>query len=75
MASTDELIEQIESLPVEGRARVVDSLLRTMNQPDPTLDAAWVEVAQRRLAELRSGNVSGVSVDEIAAKARKRFGK
>jgi len=38
MPSTAEIIRDAESLPVEERTLVVDSLLRTLNLPDPEID-------------------------------------
>jgi hypothetical protein len=53
--------------------RVVDSLLRSLNQPDPENDGQWVIVAKRRLDDLRSGLVTSVSGEEVFEKIRKRF--
>ena len=73
MLGTAEIVKEAESLPVEERAIVVDSLLRTLNPPDPKIDREWAIVAKRRLSELRSGKVQAVPGDEVLAKARKRF--
>jgi putative addiction module component (TIGR02574 family) len=73
MPSTLEIIHEAEALPVEDRARVVDSLLRTLNAPDPDVEKKWVAVAQRRLEELRSGNVKAVPAGEVFARIRERF--
>ena len=73
MPSAKEIVEQMESLPVEDRLLVVDSLLRTLNPPDAGIDRKWAEVATRRLAELRSGRVTPVPGDEVLARARERF--
>lgn len=73
MPSTAELIHEVESLPVEERTFVVDSLLRTLNPPDPEIDKKWAVVAKRRLAELRSGRVKPVPGEEVFAKIRQRF--
>ncbi len=73
MASTQDIIEQAESLPVEDRVLVVDSLLKTLNQPNPEIDQKWAEIAERRLAELRSGRVKPVPAQEVYARARERF--
>jgi putative addiction module component (TIGR02574 family) len=75
MPSAKEIVEQAESLPVEDRVLVVDSLLRTLNPPDADIDRKWAEVAKRRLAELRSGRVTPLSGDEVLARARERFAK
>ena len=58
MHGAKEIIKEAESLPVEERALVVDSLLRTLNPPDPNVDREWAEVARQRLEELRSGRVT-----------------
>jgi len=58
--NTKQLIDEAVSLPVEERALVVDSLLRSLNQPESEIDRKWAAVAQRRLAEIRSGAVEPV---------------
>ena len=73
MPSTAEIIHEAKSLPVEDRALVVDSLLRSLNPPDPEIDRKWVVVAKRRLEELRSGRVKPVPGEEVFARIRQRF--
>lgn len=75
MRGTKELIEEAESLPVEERARVVDSLLRSLNPPSPEIDAEWAEAARRRLTEVRAGHVKPIAGDEVFTKIQSRFGK
>jgi putative addiction module component (TIGR02574 family) len=70
-----ELIEEVASLPVEERAMVADSILRTLNPPDADIDRKWAQVAQRRLAELRSGKVKPIPGEHVFAKVWKRFEK
>jgi hypothetical protein len=53
MPSAKEIVEQAESLPVEDRLLVVDSLLRTLNPPDAAVDRNWVEVATRARERFR----------------------
>jgi len=71
--NTAEIIHEAESLPVEERALLVDSLLRSLNQPDAEIDRQWGEVARRRLDALRSGQVAGVPGDAVLNRLRKRF--
>lgn len=75
MHGMKEIIQEAESLPIEERAIVVDSLLRTLNPPVAEIDTEWVKVAKRRLAELRSGRVKAVQGDEVFAKIQERFEK
>ena len=73
MPSTADIIHAAESLPVEERAVVVDSLLRSLSRPDPERDRKWVAVARRRLEELRSGRVRPVPGEEVFDRIRRRF--
>ena len=70
---TDGIIEEARALPPGERVLVVDSLLRSLNPPDPRRDAEWVAVARERLADYRSGDVQGVPGDEVLARLDKRF--
>lgn len=71
--SIKDLIHQAESLPVEERALVVDSLLRTLNRPESEIDKKWAEVAHRRLREIRSGDIETVPGDQVFERIWKRF--
>ena len=75
MHGTKEIIQKAATLPVEERAIVVDSLLRTLNPPDAEIDSAWVRIAQRRLADLRSGRVQPITGDQVFVKVRERFAR
>lgn len=75
MTSARDIIREAESLPVEDRAIVVDSILRTLNRPDPSIDRQWLTAARRRVEELRSGGVKAVPGNDVFAKARERFEK
>lgn len=71
--NTKELIEEAISLPVEERTLVVDSLLRSLNQPDSEIDRQWMAVAKKRLADMRSGSVKPVPGADVFDKVWKRF--
>ena len=63
IVSTDEIINEAQALPPEERAAVVDSLLRSLNPPDPKMADAWMSVARERAAELRAGSEEAVPGD------------
>ncbi len=75
MRGTDDIIQEAAELPVEERVIVVDSILRTLNHPNPEIDKEWAAVAKRRLDELRSGRVRSVPGDHVFAKIRERFAR
>lgn len=73
MLSTNEIIQEAESLPAEELAVVVDTLLRSLNRQDASIDKQWATVAQRRFDELRSGNVAAISAEAVLARLQRRF--
>ncbi|WP_340122777.1 addiction module protein [Methylobacter svalbardensis] len=70
---TKDLIAEAVSLPVEERALVVDSLLRSLNTPDSEIDTKWALVAKHRLQQLRSGEITAISAAEVFKKIETRF--
>ena len=70
---TDDLLREIESLPVEERARVADSVLKTLNPPESEIDKKWAEVAKRRLDEIKAGSVKTASGQDVFDEIWKRF--
>lgn len=63
-----DLIDEAEALPVEERALVVDSLLRSLNPPESRIDEKWASVAQERLKQVRSGEVETVPGEDVFEK-------
>lgn len=70
-----DLIDEASALPVDERALVVESLLKSLNPIEATVDEKWAEVAESRLEELESGRVNPVSGDEVFRKIRSRLHK
>nr|QLG20499.1 hypothetical protein [uncultured bacterium] len=74
MKVTD-LMTEAASLPVEERARLVDSLLQTLNPPDEANTSAWLAVARRRLDDLDTGRVKAIPGEEVLERVRRRLGQ
>lgn len=68
-----ELIEEASALPVDERALVVESLLKSLNTTERAIDEQWAAVAAARLAELDSGTVSPVPGEQVFSKIRSRL--
>lgn len=52
---------------------MVESLLLSLNPPDPEMDAAWIAEAYARLDALRSGQVEGVPAEAVFDRIRRKF--
>jgi putative addiction module component (TIGR02574 family) len=72
---TKELIAEAISLPVEERALIVDSLLKSLNQPESDIDEKWASLSERRLDDLRSGRIKAVAGGEVFNKIWQRLEK
>jgi putative addiction module component (TIGR02574 family) len=70
-----DIVEEASELPVDERVAVVDSLLRTLNVPNPEIDKEWAETARARLAELRSGRVKAIPGDQVLARIKARVAR
>ena len=70
---TKDLVEEVISLPVEERAIVINSVLRSLNPPDSDINRKWAAIAGRRLSELRSGEIETVPGEEVFSRIWKRF--
>ena len=73
--NTKELIAEAIALPVEERALMVDSILKSLNVPENDIDEKWAALAERRLDDLRSGRVESVAGNEVFNKIWQRLGK
>jgi putative addiction module component (TIGR02574 family) len=67
-----DLETQILQLPDEDRARLLEKLIASF-QPRSGAQPAWMELANRRRAEVRSGRVAMVPGDEALARIRSRI--
>jgi putative addiction module component (TIGR02574 family) len=72
MHGVNEIIDEASLLPADERAKIVDSLLLTLNSP-ATSENEWLGLAKTRLADLRSGKVKPVSGTQVFQKIRNRF--
>ena len=75
MTDTKKLIDEALSLPVEKRALIADCLLKSLNAPNSEIDKKWLEVAKRRIEELRSGEINPIPGNEVFDRITKRFPK
>ena len=73
--NTQELVSEVISLPIAERALIADTLLKSLNPPEPEIDKKWAEVAKIRLEEIKSGHAKTISGEEVFNRVWKRFAK
>ena len=71
--TTKEIIDEALSLPIDQRALIADTILRSLNAPDPETDELWARVAIRRRDELRSGTAKSIQGSDVFARIRERY--
>jgi Putative addiction module component len=74
--SADQIVEETSDWPEDAVADLVDRILRAKyGEADPSVDKAWHDETRRRIADMESGRVQGVALEETLAKARKITGQ
>ena len=62
------LREQAAQLPPVERMALVEQILDSLDEPDPSVDALWAQESDDRLAEYRRGEIRAVPLSEVLAK-------
>ena len=70
MPAEKKLIEELKVLPRLSRAQLAKELLDSLDEPDPVnfIDLLWGEEAERRLANIKTGDTETIPGEECYAK-------
>ena len=60
-----ELASMAAKLPPSDRLQLVETILATLDKPDPEITAAWSAEAEDRLAAFRRGELAAVDESEV----------
>ncbi len=60
-----QLLEEALKLNPEDRLKLVESLLKSLDEPDKKLDEIWVREAEKRLKAYREGKLEGIPIEEV----------
>jgi putative addiction module component (TIGR02574 family) len=64
-ASAKAVLDQALKLSAYDRAALVETLILSLDRPDPALDAEWVREAEDRLQAYQSGEIAAEDADEV----------
>jgi hypothetical protein len=68
----DQIVEETSDWPEDAVADLVDRILRAKyGEVDASVDKAWQDETRRRIAEMESGRVQGIPLEETLAKRAK----
>jgi len=74
-AAFKQVIENIKDLSPDERALVAHCLISSLeSRQDEGVDEAWAKLSEKRLMELKSGEVKGVSWGDIKNKVKGQDG-
>lgn len=63
--ATLELATLAAKLPPSDRLQLVETILATLDKPDPEITAAWAAEAEDRLAAYRRGELAALDESEV----------
>jgi putative addiction module component (TIGR02574 family) len=67
----DQIVEETRHWPPERVGELLDRLTEDLHASEPEVEAAWKTEIDRRVAEIESGKVKGVSAEEVSARIQK----
>jgi putative addiction module component (TIGR02574 family) len=67
----DQIVEETSEMPGEVVAELIDRIMAARHGMEPSVTGAWKTETDRRIAEIESGKVKGVTSEENAARIQK----
>jgi putative addiction module component (TIGR02574 family) len=71
----EELINNAESLPVDIRVKLVESLLLSLNPKESKIDKSWANLAKKRSADIHTASAETISGEDVFSKVWNKFNK
>lgn len=75
MSLTTDLMDTVDSLPVDMKLELVDKILESLSPRQAEIDALWAIEAERRVEDVRSGRVKTIPSEQVFEELRQRYGK
>ena len=65
------ILDEALSFPAKSRAAIVEKLLESLDQPDPSIDEQWAKEAEDRIKAYDLGELQGIPAEEVFKKYKK----
>ena len=63
--SNTQILEEALQLNPQERYIVVESLLKSLDKPDESVDTVWADEAEKRLKNYRNNKIQTISFEEV----------
>jgi putative addiction module component (TIGR02574 family) len=73
MIKVEELIAEVESLPLDIKTELIEKLLESINPSQKEIDELWSLEAEKRVADIESGKVKTISGEEVFKEIRNKY--
>jgi hypothetical protein len=70
MATAEEIIREIQSLPTVDRVRIIDSVIRSTIKPDPDIEKVWVRECEARWKAFEKNGEAPIPYEDVMKKYR-----
>lgn len=65
MKTPAELLKEALQLKPQDRLRLIEELVRSLDEPDRDIDRIWAEEAEKRLEAYRAGRTKAVAFEDL----------
>ena len=69
----EQLFEEIDILPIDLKTQIVDKILASITPTNSSIDALWIQEANKRKNDIENGTVSLIDGDEVFKKISQRL--
>lgn len=69
--NTEELLKEALSLNPVEKAKLVEELMASLDQPDQEIDALWIKESEKRLKSYHKGELKSVTLKQVLSKYTK----
>ncbi|HHB52775.1 MAG TPA: addiction module protein [Saprospiraceae bacterium] len=68
-----QLFDEIETLPIELKTKMIDTLLTSIHPVKKSIDTLWIQEVKKRKAQIDSGEATLVDGEEVFRKIASKY--
>jgi putative addiction module component (TIGR02574 family) len=65
------ILDQALAFSAKSRAVLIEKLLESLDQPDPSIDEQWAQEAEDRIKAYDAGKLKGIPAEDVLAKYKR----